>query len=118
MLGLKRNQKVITPNGEGIIKDINQDFGFNIAYIIELNNGRSFVYHSSEVYTKEWFDYKKYIKMTNKEIAQKVTNIIFTQKDGSPDCDAFALQLFIEILNNPSKYSNAYRAGYYRFIKR
>jgi hypothetical protein len=44
--------------------------------------------------------------MTNKEIAQKVTNIVFEQKDNSPDCEAFALQLFIEALNCPSKYSH------------
>jgi hypothetical protein len=51
--------------------------------------------------------------MTNKEIAQRVTNIVFTQKDGTPDCDAFALQLLIEALNTPSKY-NKEGVGYHR----
>jgi hypothetical protein len=51
--------------------------------------------------------------MTNKEIAKKVTNIVFEQKDGTPDCDAFALQLLIECLNSPMKYSKE-RVGYVR----
>lgn len=51
--------------------------------------------------------------MTNKEIAKKVTNIIFTQEDGSPNSDAFALRLMIEALNSPSKYSKE-RVGYYQ----
>lgn len=50
--------------------------------------------------------------MTNKEIANKVANIVFTQEDGSPECDAFALQLFIEALNCPSRYS-VERSGVY-----
>ena len=51
--------------------------------------------------------------MTNKEIASKVANIVFSQKDGSPDCDAFALQLLIESLCCPSHYSDE-RSGAYR----
>jgi hypothetical protein len=50
--------------------------------------------------------------MTNKEIANKVVNMVFGQKDGTPDCDAFALKLFIEALNSPSRYSNE-RSGAY-----
>jgi len=44
--------------------------------------------------------------MTNKEIAAGVANIVFTQKDGGPSCDAFALQLLLETLNDPTKYTN------------
>ena len=50
--------------------------------------------------------------MTNKEIAEKVAGIAFDTTDNSPDRPSFALQLLIETLNNPMKYSKG--TGYLR----
>ena len=50
--------------------------------------------------------------MTNKEIAKKVASIVFDTTDNSPNRPSFALQVLIETLNSPSKYSSG--VGYHQ----
>lgn len=50
--------------------------------------------------------------MTNREIAENITNIVFNNKDSRVlNDEAIAVKTIIEFLNTPTKYSSGYGYG-------